>query len=48
MEKARIDKNPVIDAILEINKTKYVLAQLANKAFGALVDWDCPQIIFVI
>jgi hypothetical protein len=35
MEKARIEHDHVIDAILEINKTKYILAQLANKAFDA-------------
>ena len=43
MEKARIENDPVIDAILEINKTKYILAQLANKAFDAGRLGLCPD-----
>jgi hypothetical protein len=56
MEKARIENNPVIDATLETHKTKYIFAQLANKAYagglGLSPDWfydlDSLQIGFMI
>jgi hypothetical protein len=35
MENKRKEKDHVIDALLEISKTKYIIAQLTNKAFDA-------------